>query len=273
MRTWQYLLFFYFGLHTLHAQTGSIRLCTVMPLYRGLGEDTLEVNLKGRLNTRVYLKPDSLGCVNIHKLPYGEYRIMVKNTNYKSDPVNNVMVEDSKPVSVNCRMTDAIELIELRVTGYFPPLEKVPVIRNSGQLKKEEVPRDTSRVYASQKVLEEYALLKKGISIPDSARVKQYAEMNLWRKNTEQMILYPQRAINVGEQGKVYMGFTTDEKGYIKDFKLLRGHDPYLSLEVARVLKMASGFRLVSDSEWETPLPENTFRPTTFLLSVNFKLE
>lgn len=273
MRAWQYLLFFYFGLHALYAQTGSIRLCTIMQPYRWLGEDTLEVNLRGRLNTRLYLKPDSLGCVTINKLPYGEYRIMLKNTQYKSDAVSKVMVEDSKPVAVSCRMTDASELIELRVTAYFPPLEKALVVRNSGHLKKEEVPRDTSRGYASQQVLQEYELLKKGISIPDSARVKQYAEMDQWRKSTEQMILYPRRAIDIGEQGKVYMDFTTDDKGYIKEFKLLRGYDPYLSLEVARVLKMAPGFRLVSDPEWETPLPGNTFRPTKFLLSVNFKLE
>ena len=58
-----------------------------------------------------------------------------------------------------------------------------------------------------------------------------------------QYLKYPQSAVREGVQGKVLVDFIIDEKGKVKDVKVLRGVDPRLDDEAVRVISASPDWR------------------------------
>lgn len=54
---------------------------------------------------------------------------------------------------------------------------------------------------------------------------------------------YPREAVEHGIQGRVLVSFVIDEKGNVRDVKVLRGVDPMLDDEAVRVISAANGWR------------------------------
>jgi TonB family protein len=64
------------------------------------------------------------------------------------------------------------------------------------------------------------------------------ARVEFLKKN----VIYPKSAKEEGIQGKVYINFTVDKVGTLKDFKLKRGVHPLLDIEALRVMETMPQF-------------------------------
>ncbi len=56
-------------------------------------------------------------------------------------------------------------------------------------------------------------------------------------KYIQSIVIYPEAALNMDIQGKVYADFVVNKEGYIENVKIIRGVDPLLDNEVVRALK------------------------------------
>jgi len=78
-------------------------------------------------------------------------------------------------------------------------------------------------------------------------------------------IIYPPEAKDAGIQGKVYAQFVIDKTGKVTKVTIVKGVDPYLDLEVLRVI------RLMPD--WKPGKQRGLSVPVTYVIPVNFRAE
>ena len=76
---------------------------------------------------------------------------------------------------------------------------------------------------------------------------------------------YPQEAVRDGIQGRVLVDFVIDEKGKMKDVKVLRGVDPLLDAEAVKVVS--------ASPDWKPARLQGRKVPSEMSIYVEFKLE
>ena len=77
-------------------------------------------------------------------------------------------------------------------------------------------------------------------------------------------VLYPQDAIEKGEQGIVYVQFVVRKNGDIKDVEIVRGVSASLDKEAARVIKKMP--------RWKPGKQNDEFVNVRFTIPINFRL-
>ena len=76
---------------------------------------------------------------------------------------------------------------------------------------------------------------------------------------------YPDAAVRNGIQGRVLVDFVIDEKGKVKDVKVLKGVDPLLDDEAVKVIS--------ASPDWKPARLQGKKVPSEISLYVEFKLE
>lgn len=84
-------------------------------------------------------------------------------------------------------------------------------------------------------------------------------------KYVQEQIVYPEKAVELGIEGRVFVQFVIDEQGNITEIKIIRGVDPLLDNEVIRVLK--------SSPKWEPGKQRGKPVKTTLIIPVEFKFK
>lgn len=80
-----------------------------------------------------------------------------------------------------------------------------------------------------------------------------------------QNLNYPQKAVEYGIEGKVYVRFTIDKNGYVKHPVIVKGAHPLLDKEVIRIIHTMP--------RWKPGKINGKPARSTFNLPVNFKLQ
>ena len=76
---------------------------------------------------------------------------------------------------------------------------------------------------------------------------------------------YPREAVSNGIQGRVMVDFIIDEKGKVRDVKVLKGADPLLDEEAVRVIE--------ASPDWKPGKVGGKKVKCEMTVSVEFKLE
>lgn len=85
-----------------------------------------------------------------------------------------------------------------------------------------------------------------------------------FRKYIQDNLKYPQEAIDVKAEGRVFVQFTVGKSGYVKDAKIVRGLHPALDQEVLRVV--------YGSPKWEPGKKDREPADVVFTFPVIFKL-
>jgi TonB-like protein len=268
-RTLLVLLLFMNGLVVFaQAPAGSIKLCVRMALTNECFEDTVTVLVEGITKRSLKVKPDSSGSILLQKLTYGNYTIKVSAKDCMEEKINGIIVKGTKPVFLDLCLKSSIIQLTMELTAYatrpMPITAQKP--STAEEIKAREIAEAQYVVYA-QKQKEEFKQLKNGSwKMTDSLRNNLVTDLKSWHELMRKSVLYPQDAKDLGMGGKIYLGFETDEKGYIQNITLLHGYDPELVVELAHTLHKAPGI-FPPENEARKPVRQK------YVLSVRFTLE
>jgi hypothetical protein len=270
-RVFLIFLLFVNGL-ALFAQSpaGSIKLCVCTALTNESFQDTVTVSVEGIKNRILKAKPDSNGCVLLQELAFGNYTIKVNAKDCMEEKIKGVIIKDDKPVFFDLLLKSSTIMLNIELIAY-----KLPLIQkttdswktNVYKSRREEAVVDSLYKIYRQEQKKEHDQLKKGTwQMTDSLRNKTITDLKSWYENMKKSLHYPQDAIDMGIDAKVYVGFETDEKGHIQNLILLRGSDPELAVELVHTLNKAPGI-FPPKNEVGKPLWQK------YILAVKYKLE
>jgi len=79
-------------------------------------------------------------------------------------------------------------------------------------------------------------------------------------------LIYPQKSVELGEEGIVYIRFDIDEKGYLSNYKIVRGSYPLLDNEAMRVVKLFP-------KKWSPYKFAGEAKSTSFTIPIRFVLK
>jgi hypothetical protein len=268
--------------------TGSMSVSLRSANTREYFDDSVHISLTGKLKRTLHLKPDSNGSILISKLPYGESKLRLDAKDCIPEKLAGIKIKDSQPVFLDFRMKSSIIQLDMEVVGYHRILIKEkPLVKlnHSKNPSSEEIKREIARAEADKKERRKQAVadslfsietakqeaehehLKKGIWLPvDSLRNKNITDMLSWKELMHKALPYPEDAIDMGMEGKIYVGFETDEKGCITTIELLRGYDHELTVPVVHALNRAPGITPPKDESGKDVRRK-------YILAVKFRLE
>jgi len=248
---------------------GSIRLCAFNDETREPLEDTLFVSLEGIKKSTFIVTPENNGCLLLPRLAYGTYKLSIHANDYFTEKLSGIVLKDTTPVLLDFRLKSSIIKLEMELIAYPPK----PILLTPDSWKT--MPRKTNReqqisdslyaIHRKEQKLEHERLKNGTWQMTDSLRNKDVLDTDAWKTWMKQHFPYPQEAIEMGIQAKVYMSFRIDEQGAIQHIALLRGYDPELAIPLAHFLNSAPGIKPPRNESGKS-LPQKYFLFLRFTL-------
>jgi hypothetical protein len=278
------LLFLLFKIHCLHSQeTGSfwyLRLVCeedTTPVSSALvtaWSDTIKIS-SWQVNDNGYITiPKSI--VKEHPAVL----IRLNSSKFEAIELNadTLFHKDTILVCVNCF---PVQLDEVRVISYKIPMID-PDVQKANKRHKKQKPEEEEVVerqpVCSKEQIAMYEAIKAGTwKMPDSLKKPALPSKNPHNYFSAN-IQYPEMAREFGIEERIWFSFVIDSMGQVQKIKLLRGKNPLLVIEAARVIaamprwKVAESYSDLACGQTNS-YQSKLLKPMRFSVCINFHLK